>query len=240
MIQFITEHLEKWIAPDGGGMLDLDDTAPAHYGCSLDRTKNQNGILYLVHPAFEFVTAHPQFNESYKRAYETHMRSTEIIPGLHSRSCGDRFNIRQSHDNILAMLIGGWLFKSSFADKVFQFLDDHKFNYNVADPYAFDSRCQMQGGDVAIAHYTVNKTPPLWCVWWLAIGLAFTTKWNLADLRVSFLKQVIFKTIPKHQSYIVALGMIAHGLHRGTRQSKFRMFDFKPEHPFVKFLEARG
>jgi len=240
MLQFITEHLEKWIAPDGGGMLDLDDVAAANYGCTLDRTNNQNGILYLVHPAFEFVTAYPEFKEFYKRAYEKHMASTEIISGMHSRSCGDRFAIRQSHDNVIAMLIGGWLLQSEYRYNVFYFLKNHNFNYNVSDPDTFDSRCQLQGGDIAIAHFTVNKPAPMWCVIWLAIGLAFTTKWNLADLRVSFLRENIFKTIPKLESIIISFGMVAHGIHRGTRASKFRLFDFKPEHPFVKFLEARG
>lgn len=240
MHALITEHLEHFIAPDGGGMLDERDVSLPLHGCALNRTNNQNGILYLVHPAFEFVDFDRSCLEKYKEAYERHMASTYIEDGLHSRSCGDRFLIAQSHDNILAMLIGGWLLGSAYGQRVFNFLKAHNFNYNVADPNTFDSKCQMQGGDIAIAHYTVGAKPPMWCVIWLACGLALTTKWNLADLRVSFLKKNIFKNIPKSESVLIAIGMFLHGLRRGPRSSKFRLFDFPASHPFVRFLELRG
>jgi hypothetical protein len=240
MKQFITEHLEKFIAPDGGGKLDVSDEGGPLHGCTLNRTINQNGILYLVHPAFEFVSEYPEFKPQYKEAYERHMASTEIESGCHSRICGDRFLIRQSHDNVLAMLIGGWLFDSVYAKRVFDFLKAHNFCYNVADPNAYDVRCQLQGGDMAIAYYATRQAAPLWCVIWLALGLAFTRKWNLADLRISFLKENVFKTIPKKESLILSAGMLLHGIRRGKRSTKYRLFDFSEFHPFVKFLEARS
>lgn len=239
MRQFITEHLSNFIAPDGGGMLHLNDKAPPLWGCSLERTDNGNAILYLIHPAINFLEKFPEFEPQYKEAFERHMGSTEIIEGLHSRRCGDRFIIGQSHDNILAMLIGGYYLKSEYGKKVFKFLKDHNFNYNVADPDLFDSRCQMQGGDIAVAFFTQKEVPQMWLTIWLALGLAFSKKWNLVDLRITFLKDTIFKSIPKTHSILIAIGIFLHGLRRGLRSSKYRSFDFPPEHPFVRFLEGR-
>lgn len=226
----IEEHLALYVAEDGGGRLTVDDTQPPILGCKCERTNNENPILYLVQPAIEFCEKYPKYYPIYKALYEKHMASTEIEEGLHSRRCGDRFLIRQSQDNIIAMVIGGWYFKSEYARKVHDFCYHHSWNYNVKDPDKFDFRCQLQGGDVAIIQWCAGFTPTPEDVIWLSAGLSVTRSFNTADLRLKFLE--LFKKQRPIDKLILSPGVWAHNLRRGPRTGGF----FPPGHPFRSFV----
>jgi hypothetical protein len=235
---FVKDHLSYFIAPDGGGMLDSNDIRPPIGECTLYRTHNENPILYLVHPAINFCLEFNEFKSVYADHYNRHMASTYIEPGRHSRRCGDKDLIKQSHDNIVAQLIGGWFFKSAYAREVFNFGKKYDWNFNIKEPGKFELKCQLQGGDIAIAHYAVEEKCPMWCALWLALGLSVSKNWNMCDLRITFLCELLFKKITFLQSSIILIGIVVHGIRRGTRVSKAREFDFPITHPFVKFLEA--
>lgn len=236
------EYLENWVAPDGGGKLNKDDEmSPFGQSCPGPTTKNENPILFLVQTAIEMVKHYPETIFTFKALYEKHMASTEISPGLHSRRCGDSTIRRQSHDNVVAMLIGGWFFQSEYPMKIFKYGRIVGWNYNVLKPGQFDIKSQLQGGDIAIAHYAVGFTPEIWNVIWLATGLAISTTYNLADLRIEFLeafmKAATSGQVPLIQKVILQTGILIHKMRRGPRIKWVRKYFGGTEYPFRMVLE---
>ncbi|NJL72573.1 MAG: hypothetical protein HC888_13895 [Candidatus Competibacteraceae bacterium] len=196
-MSLVNEYLSNWVSPDGGGMIDPGDRLPPFEGAAVDTTKNENPILFLVQAVYELFIAHPNRLEDLKRPFVQHMEATRVEPGLHSRRPGDAKQFRQSHDNLVAMFIGSWLFNTAHRHEIFAYGSMHGWNFNVGEPGRFQLECQMQGGDVAIAHLACGKQPSLWLLIWLGIGLAISTTWNLADLRIKFLEHLA-PAMPAH------------------------------------------
>jgi len=228
------EFIEQYIAEDGGGRLQLIPDLPINHGCRLQSPWNDNAVLYFTHPAIEFLKKDKSLLTIFKERFETHMRETEIAVGLHGRRCG--FTENQSHDNVIAMLIGAKYFQSSCGYAVYVHLKFNGFNYNVART-GWKIKCQLQGGDHAIADLSVGNTPAIWNTIWLGVGLAVTRKWNLADLRINFLRDFDHK-LPKSHQIIIDIGMMIHELRRGPREERCLQFDFPAKHPFVKEIQG--
>jgi len=232
------EYLTNWVAPDGGGKLKPSDIHEPFPGCSLETTNNENPILFLVQSAMELIKHYPASIFSFKALYEKHMASTVVegIEGLHSRRCGDFTIRRQSHDNVVAMLIGGWYFKSDYAMKIYKYGSSVGWNYAVMTPGQFDMKSQIQGGDVAIAHYAVGFSPEIWNVIWLAVGLAISKTWNLADIRIQFLQAAKDK-IPLVHKLILGPAIFIHQLRRGPRVNWVKKYFGGTEYPFRMVIE---
>ena len=238
MIEFIEEFLNDWTTADGGGMLDPNDREPPIEG-DLERTNNQNAILFLVQPAFDFVEMFPAFKGRLKAKYDTHMGSTEIEPGLHARWRGGAHLIRQSHDNLIGMLVGSWLFDSDYGEKIFQYGSKNRWCFNVGAPGVYDVKCQLQGGDIAIAHLATGRKPAAWYVLWLAIGLMNPVAYNLADLRIRFLEKVMHK-LDFAERMLLNFAIDFHKRKRGpVKNYNYTRFGYyRPAHPFTKFQQA--
>jgi hypothetical protein len=222
--------IAQYIADDGGGRLTLIPDLPINEGCKLSSPWNDNAVVYFVQPAIEFLKKDESLLPIFKERFDTHMKETEIVVGLHGRRCG--FTDNQSHDNVLAFIVGGKYFKSEYLAKVYSYLKVHGFNYNIKrDGWRLE--CQIQGGDICIADMAMEYTPALWHTLWLGIGLSVTTKWNLADIRLTFLKDHAHK-LPRIHRTIVEIGMFIHELRRGPRKERCLQFDFPAEHPFVQ------
>lgn len=230
------EFLNDYVAKDGGGCLEPHRVMPPNVGCIYETPQNDNAILYLVHPAIEFMKSFVEYEVLFKEQYEHHMRNTMIEPGRHLRRCG-AVDIRQSHDNVLAMMIGGFYFESKYAQWLYNYLKKCGWNYNVVTPGEWILECQIQGGDIAIHDMCVGNTPAIWNTAWLAGGLATTKKWNLADLRITFLKDVKHK-LPFSHRKLLDIGIAIHEMRRGPRVQACLKFDFPAVHPFVRFIRG--
>lgn len=236
----VDEYLSKWVAPDGGGMIDPDDRLPPFPPFVLETTKNENPILFLVQTALELFLNFPDRRLDLKSPFVEHMAGTRVVTGLHSRRPGDAKQFRQSHDNIVAMVIGSWIFNTEHRHEIFGYGSAYGWNFNVADPYQasgeFDVRCNLQGGDVAICHLACGKLPPIWLVIWLAVGLAISRVWNLADLRIRFL-ELLQPGLPLHIRFLLGTAISFHKFRRGTRMDWIRTYFFDSNYPFRKIVE---
>lgn len=233
----VDEYLEKYVAPDGGGRLEPEDDIPALAPtCQMRTTKNENPILFLVQAAWEFCKEFPgELDAIFKAHYERHMQSTRVQTGLHARRCGDTFRIGQSHDNVVAMVIGSFLFRTPHAEEIFQFGSTHAWCFNVKQPGNFDITQTLQGGDIAICHYATHRETSPWNAVWLAVGLSISRVYNLSDLRIEFLK----RTMPERnrfEKFVLGAGIWIHEIRRGSRDKYWSKNYYGPDHPFRKFF----
>lgn len=229
-------YLEKYIAPDGGGRLEPEDDRHSFSNSEIRTTNNENPILFLVQAAREFLIHFDYCYTIFKDAYERHMRSTELVTGLHSRRDGDHFYISQSHDNIVAMMIGSFTFNSSYGEKIFHYGSKHGWVFNVKKIGDTETLThQLQGGDIAICYFATNRVPTLWHTLWLGIGLAISKTWNLADLRIQFLKEIIYK-IPVNHRLILETAIEIHKWRRGPIRGNWAKEYYKPEHPVRRMI----
>lgn len=230
-------YLKDYIAQDGGGKLKpTDERLPFATYCPWSTTLNENPILFLVQSAIELTRLEPDKYLDFKYKYSLHMDQTWMLPGLHSRRCGDYTIRRQSHDNVVAMCIGSWYFKTVHAQNIYDYGNSVFWNYNVISPPKFDIKSQIQGGDIAIATYAVNKVPNVLFLLWLAVGLAISKTYNLADLRIWFIEQKL-KSLPIHHRLVLKAAIWIHKKRRGPRLKWIEQYFKGSEHPFL--LAAR-
>ena len=230
-------YLEHYVSADGGGKLSPTDTHTPFPGCMLTTTANENPILFLVQSAIQLLKTEPAYYYDFQSLYFKHMASTQIVPGLHSRRCGDEVIRRQSHDNVVAMAIGGWYFNSHHAKSICEYASTRLWNYNVMGTHAFDLKSQIQGGDIAICRYAAEQTPNVVCLMWLAIGLITTKAFNLADLRIEFLEDIMSK-LPILHRLVLKAAIYLHRKRRGPRINWVRAYFKGSEHPMLLSVES--
>jgi hypothetical protein len=240
-VNIVEEYLQNWVTRDGGGMLDPADRAPPFEGCTLERTKNDNPILFLVQMAVEVIKTQPQYLPQFKENFERHMTSTQIVPGLHSRRCGDTPFINQSHDNIVAMVIGSYFLGGIYGENVYQYGARNQWCYNVQASGQYDLKYALQGGDIAICAYATRRKPEPWYILWLAGGMVLSKDFNLTDLRIQLL-EAILPSLSKWEQSLLSTAISIHKWRRGSgeKYGGTRFGYYSNEHPFSRFVKAGG
>ena len=142
--------IEDYIAPDGGGMLDLNDKAVLDGQAT---TANQNGVLYLAY----MMRSCGKTVELIKAAY-LHHSIVSVGKGRLLRRKGD--HLRQSHDNVLAWAwLSVWLNQSSWAKEIYDFAKWRLCVYQPASYYSLDRRCLLQPSQIFTLLLAANRRP---------------------------------------------------------------------------------
>lgn len=194
MHPLVAEYYERWVAPDGGGKLDLDDERDGFKPESPRITKNENSQLFYVMALYQMERAGIMPDRANLDFFRM-LKLSEVPkhPGLYYRRYMDQ-GIRQSHDNIVAIAAGAALFKSHHAKLIAGYGHMFGWCYNVQEPLVWDIRTCLQGGDIAFIKLCAGYIPTVWEMIWLAIGRAITGndagKINLSELRASAIKKL--------------------------------------------------
>lgn len=155
---------QKYIAPDGGGKLETYDEREPFIEGAPRITKNENSQLFLVlgHIALNRLQL---LTTEDKETFIRHTNSAEIQPGLYARRQGD-LGIRQSHDNLLAIVTGSVIHETDHAKKICSYGESNGWCFSLSEEWELES-C-LQGGDIALIKIAAGKTPTLWeCLWFL-------------------------------------------------------------------------
>lgn len=142
--------ISNYIAPDGGGMLHLNDKAVLD---GQETTANQNPILYLAYMA----RACGLESHDWQLEIIKHGQRVQVGKGRFLRRKGDP--LRQSHDNVLAW--GWWSVKTGLpiAKDIYNFSKWRCFIYDPHHYLSFDFRCFLQPSHVFILSLAANKKP---------------------------------------------------------------------------------
>jgi hypothetical protein len=214
--------LTDYIAPDGGGKLEVDDKLPPFEGHNLPTTRNENPILFLVHMAQVCGDT-----RELEEAFELHIERTRIARGLFSRRPGDEDQFSQSHDNYVGIAAGSFMSRFNVAEEICIHGSRNGWIFNTSPK---QPALQLQGGDVAFIKLCAGWRPAIWESVWLGIGLAISTTWNLADVRVRALKSM--KNVP----FVVSFGIMIYELRMKNPIQKVREY-YKPGHPVREWYE---
>lgn len=196
------EYAEIWRTPDKQGKLEPTDEREGFTKESPRITKNENGQLFAVmayYQMHEIGILPDEFSFDFLKMLE--LSEVPFFPGLYYRRYKDS-GIRQSHDNIVAIVAGSLLFRTHHAAMVGMHGLKYGWCFNVQEPNSWDIRTCLQGGDIAFIKLCNGWVPTIWEVLWFTIGRIVVPhdagKVNLSQLRFKALRlaKERYKTMP--------------------------------------------
>lgn len=152
--------IENYIAPDGGGMLHLNDKATLD---GQETTANQNPILFLAYMARASGNI-----ESYSEPVGRHGALTKVGKGRYLRRKGDP--LRQSHDNVLAWAWWSVQLGGTRAESIYNFAKWRLFVYAPHKRFSLDLRCLLQPSHIFTLKLAANKRPGWISTLWFSVS----------------------------------------------------------------------